>query len=556
MRQLVTRTALLICCTTLAFPGLASSGMRLAAQGTQRYFPETGHTVKNRFLSYWEQHGGLAQQGYPLTDEVQERSDIDGKVYTMQYFERAVFELHPENAPPYDVLLSLLGVLEYSLYGPTGKPGQVASKDNPRYFPETKHTLGGKFRQYWESHGGLAQQGYPISDEFSERSSLDGKTYRVQYFQRAEFELHPEYANTPYEVLLTQLGRQQYGRKHPPPTPTATPTVTGTATPTATPLVPPTPSPAPAQNTTTELNAISMVSPTEGWAVGTISGVGQPSNKASGLILHYKGGKWTPVSSPTEPGQVLTDIDMVSPTEGWAVGDDTILHYSNGRWQSYLYPGEHVDELVALSMVDSTEGWAVGGILGPAPMYHYKDGKWQFVKPPTYEPTWEIQMLSASDGWLVGGLKLFHYTGGQWVAVSTPEGVRINSIGMASPMEGWASGSAILHYTDGQWSVATNSEAKTLGLIRMVSTSDGWATGVAPDSGNVVRLLHYDGDKWSFYPTPKIPNLAIYDLAMTSASEGWAVGGMPGGDTGTSLTLERYAILHYQNGIWSLYPNQ
>jgi hypothetical protein len=33
----------------------------------------------------------------------------DGNVYTVQYFERARFEYHPENAPPYDVLLGQFG---------------------------------------------------------------------------------------------------------------------------------------------------------------------------------------------------------------------------------------------------------------------------------------------------------------------------------------------------------------------------------------------------------------------------------------------------------------
>ena len=69
--------------------------------------------------------------------------------------------------------------------------------------------MGGKFRAYWEQHGGLAQQGYPISDEFTEVSDLNGKPYTVQYFQRAVFELHPENAGTPYEVLLSQLGTFQ-----------------------------------------------------------------------------------------------------------------------------------------------------------------------------------------------------------------------------------------------------------------------------------------------------------------------------------------------------------
>jgi pimeloyl-ACP methyl ester carboxylesterase len=70
--------------------------------------------VGGKFLTYWQQHGGLTQQGFPISDEFQEKSDLDGKTYTVQYFERAVFELHPENAPPYDVLLSQLGTFRYN----------------------------------------------------------------------------------------------------------------------------------------------------------------------------------------------------------------------------------------------------------------------------------------------------------------------------------------------------------------------------------------------------------------------------------------------------------
>jgi hypothetical protein len=43
------------------------------------------------------------------TIEPVETSQLDGKPYTVQYFERAVFEYHPENQPPYDVLLLQLG---------------------------------------------------------------------------------------------------------------------------------------------------------------------------------------------------------------------------------------------------------------------------------------------------------------------------------------------------------------------------------------------------------------------------------------------------------------
>jgi hypothetical protein len=65
----------------------------------------------------------------------------------------------------------------------------------------------------------LRQQGYPISDEFIEVNQLDGKPYKVQYFERAVFEYHPEFAGTPNEVLLSQLGTFQNTRKHAAPTP-------------------------------------------------------------------------------------------------------------------------------------------------------------------------------------------------------------------------------------------------------------------------------------------------------------------------------------------------
>ncbi|HUS17761.1 MAG TPA: hypothetical protein VM536_22425 [Chloroflexia bacterium] len=95
--------------------GWRASGM--AAQSTAapssqpgcQTFPETGYTVCGKFLAYWQQHGGLAQQGFPISQQFTETSALNGKPYTVQYFERAVFELHPENQPPFDVLLSQLG---------------------------------------------------------------------------------------------------------------------------------------------------------------------------------------------------------------------------------------------------------------------------------------------------------------------------------------------------------------------------------------------------------------------------------------------------------------
>jgi hypothetical protein len=189
----------------LAQPLAPSALAPVAAFATthdRRYFPETGHGLSGAFKATWEGRGGLPVFGYPLTEPVEERSLDDGKTYTVQYFERARLELHPENAgTPYEVLLGFLGK---AFHTPDPPAPQV---QGARYFPETGHNLQGDFRAYWEANGGLSLFGLPIGEEAKERSPTDGKVYLVQYFERARFEYHPE-NKAPYTVLLGHLGRQ------------------------------------------------------------------------------------------------------------------------------------------------------------------------------------------------------------------------------------------------------------------------------------------------------------------------------------------------------------
>jgi hypothetical protein len=69
-------------------------------------FPETGYQVCGAFAAYWRASGGLERFGYPVTGEF--TAELEGKPYTVQYFERRRFELHPEIGPT-TVLLGLLG---------------------------------------------------------------------------------------------------------------------------------------------------------------------------------------------------------------------------------------------------------------------------------------------------------------------------------------------------------------------------------------------------------------------------------------------------------------
>ncbi|HEX5164497.1 MAG TPA: hypothetical protein VFV93_03805 [Thermomicrobiales bacterium] len=85
-----------------------------------QYMPETGHAIAPEFWDDWTSHGldlgdpdvsfreSLALFGYPLSEPMLE-TNADGDRVLTQYFERAVFEYHPDNPAEYSVLLRRLG---------------------------------------------------------------------------------------------------------------------------------------------------------------------------------------------------------------------------------------------------------------------------------------------------------------------------------------------------------------------------------------------------------------------------------------------------------------
>ena len=188
--------------------------------------------VCGRFLEAWgrqaNERASTYVNGLPITVRRSEIAPQDGKSYETQWFERARFEAHPENEYPYDVLLGLLGAGIAEGRGGTDPGTKVAANpadqafvgvdrpavlDNPEklWFPETRHSVSGKFLDYWRRYGGLPQFGFPLSEPFAETSATDGKLYTVQYFERNRFELHPE-KTAPYDVELGLLGVEQYKR--------------------------------------------------------------------------------------------------------------------------------------------------------------------------------------------------------------------------------------------------------------------------------------------------------------------------------------------------------
>jgi hypothetical protein len=87
---------------------------------------------------------------------------------------------------------------DFTIAGPSGATA--------RFFPETGFAVAGRFLAHWETYGGLALNGYPLSTE-REETLEDGRRYTVQYFERVRLEYHPENA-APDDVLLGQFGRR------------------------------------------------------------------------------------------------------------------------------------------------------------------------------------------------------------------------------------------------------------------------------------------------------------------------------------------------------------
>jgi hypothetical protein len=155
--------------------------VKTSAQGGCQAFPETGKQVCGRFLEYWQKNGGLAQQGLPLSYEFTEVSDLNGKSYTVQYFERAVFEKHPENAAPYDVLLSQLGTFQFKRKYTNGDPSGAGSPPapTPRPAATTPPTVAGAkvdlvdYTTYKPKYGGRRAVGYLKNNGSADASRVE-----------------------------------------------------------------------------------------------------------------------------------------------------------------------------------------------------------------------------------------------------------------------------------------------------------------------------------------------------------------------------------------------
>lgn len=177
---------------------LASWGtVKAQTSGNVQYFPETGHYVRGEFLRFYKSASDpLLVFGYPVTEEF---TSVDGN--TVQYFQRARFELHADLLEGKRVTLTLLGKAVY-------KPGnQKLDINNPSACQSfsTDFPVCFAFLEFYKANGGRAQFGKPISPFVFEDNLI------VQYFEKARFEWRADRPEG-QRVVLTDLGRIYFDR--------------------------------------------------------------------------------------------------------------------------------------------------------------------------------------------------------------------------------------------------------------------------------------------------------------------------------------------------------
>jgi hypothetical protein len=235
------------------------------------------------------------------------------------------------------------------------------------------------------------------------------------------------------------------------------------------------------------LQAIDLVSHDEGWAVGV-----------KGTTLHWDGQDWTLVNSPTDSD--LFAVTILSPTLGWAVGgspgdpvknlapDTVVIQWNGTIWRRISSPAGY--PLEAIAMLSAEEGWAAGydTILR-------WDGKgWQQYSIPQLSGVFyhSIAISDVNDAWIVGekvnakgtneGI-ILHWNGAEWADFQR---VRLGlfSVAMISKSFGWAvggggiafadGGSVILRWDGQTWAEYPSPTALSLQFVWAHDVHDGW----------------------------------------------------------------------------------
>jgi len=344
--------------------------------------------------------------------------------------------------------------------------------------------------------------------------------------------------------------------------------------------------PAPPTGENGELAAVSAVSGTDAWAVGTtngeLNGVG-----ARPLIDNWNGTAWTQVTAPSTPGNTayLVAASASSAADAWAVGHTAVnredfaplgLHWNGTAWSvspslATALGGQIGDGVTDIS---PTDAYAIGGGLGSAHtglVARWNGAAWSQVTVP--QPSTDglasnltaISSNGANDVWIIGTFEdeisstdvqnetySLHWNGSAWSVVPMPLEpgnnpnleFQLNSVQVNSPADVWAVGDTtnvgtgstttlIEHWNGSAWSIvpgpSPGSGAALTGVTTVNAANDVWAVGSYTPAGTTqtqTLTLNWNGTAWSTVASPDngSPSVLLSASATPGGGTVWAVG--------------------------------
>jgi hypothetical protein len=270
------------------------------------------------------------------------------------------------------------------------------------------------------------------------------------------------------------------------------------------------------------------------WAVGW---TGSNNFDDQNIALHWNGTTWmiVPTPQPGEGTDRLFAIDATGPNDVWATGfyenefdqyRSSIFHWNGTNWSNVENNCDVYGGLTGVTLLSPLEGWAVGN----AETCHFNGKTWSEVASPQprteyYEigyPLEDVSGVAPNDVWAVGA--------------------RIIDNGWYIVWQSFAE-----HWDGSEWRLNDRVPGTLLRGVEAVATNDVWAVG-RDQYGPVI--VHYDGDVWMQVPTPEWGRggqLNGLDVAENSqaASPGlgrgtlWAAGFYRPDNVGNRTLIER-----------------
>ena len=287
--------------------------------------------------------------------------------------------------------------------------------------------------------------------------------------------------------------------------------------------------------TSEDLTAITFVSPTSGWAVGT-----------GGVVLHTvdAGATWVPQDSGTTTD--LTDVDFVSATEGWTGGEFLHTTTAGSAW-TLQTPSATRQDLAAVDFVDLLHGWAVGAA---GTIVHTDDAgaSWTVQASGRTDALRSVDFVDAWNGWAVGGdefpywpspltTTILHTGNGglTWeTQLEESDNPPLQDVEFVDSLTGWAVGAegTILHTENGGETWYQQYTGLAARSVSFISASVGWAAGYG---GALVHTID-GGATWEPQSIPIYDHDDDYvaDIDFLNETTGWAAGGHIEGAVGGS----------------------